>query len=90
MPFKRGDKVNYLGDKNDKFHPVNGTYVWAVTNGLFTQYVIQHPQGFKKEHFMKDYLNGDSKTGIDGIDPKLLNYDITYIFVYEEDLIKCE
>lgn len=84
MPFKRGDKVNYFGGK---FHPVKGTYVWAVTEtSLFKQYVIEHPQGFGKEEYMKDYLAGDSKKGIDGIDPKYMKYGLKYIFVYEEDL----
>lgn len=84
MPFKRGDKVNYKGGK---FRPVSGTYVWAeTTTSLFKQYVIEHPEGFPKEDFMKDFLKGDSKNGIDGIDPKYLKYGLKYIFVYEEDL----
>jgi hypothetical protein len=84
MPFKRGERVNYLGGR---FNPVNGTYVWAKTQSLFTQYIIQHPDGFTKEAFMKDYLKGKSKNGIDGVNPAALNYDLKYIFVYEEDLI---
>ena len=84
MPFKRGDKVNYFGGK---FSPVKGTYVWAeTTTSLFKQYVIEHPDGYAKEEFMKDFLAGDSKKGIDGIDPKYLKYGLKYIFVYEEDL----
>lgn len=85
MSFKRGDRVNYLGGR---FAPAKGTYVWARTQTLFTQYIIQHPDGFTKEAFMKDYLKGNSKNGIDGVDPRALNYDLKYIFVYEEDLVK--
>lgn len=84
MSFKRGDKVNYKGGK---FRPVNNTYVWAETQeGLFKQYVIEHPNGYGKEMFMKDFLEGKSKNGIDGIHPNYLKYGLKYIFVYAEDL----
>lgn len=85
MSFKRGDRINYIGGK---FKPVNGTYIWGeTTTSLFKQYVIEHPDGFPKEYFMKDFLNGDSKKGIDGIDPKQLKYGLKYIFVYENEII---
>jgi|688.fasta_scaffold79329_5 hypothetical protein len=84
MAYNRGDRVDYNGGK---FRPVKNTYVWAVTQeSLFKQYIIEHPDGYGKEEFMKDFLEGKSKKGIDGVHPNYLKYGLKYIFVYDEDL----
>ena len=107
MIFRRGDKVNYLGDgviteverwneEEQEFEeiqpeehvikPVKGTYVHATLHHGISRYVIQHPNGFSKEHFLKDYLKGRFDDGFEAVHSSQLKSGLKFIWASPDDL----
>jgi hypothetical protein len=80
--FMRGDKVDFAG--NDKYKSVKGTYVWAVNPHLCIEYVIEHPDGLDKSHFMAT-MGCD---GFESIPSKELQKGLKYIYVEPNEIKK--
>lgn len=78
---KRGTKVKYQG--NEKFHPLDETYIWSVNMHLMTLYIIQHPNGYPKEKFLSKIRDGFEAPYSNELKDGLL-----YIYA-EENLITC-
>jgi hypothetical protein len=72
--FKRGDKVNFKGNKN--YRAIKGTYVWAVNPHLCIEYVIEHPDGKTKDYFINN-----ANDGFECIPSKELDCKLKYIYV---------
>lgn len=90
--FKRGNKVNYQGGtapKSDteqvKCSPIKGTFVWAVFYHIGWIYIIEHPQGFTKQHFMDDAKAHGKEDFVTILNQKLQD-NKNYILVPESDL----
>ncbi len=51
MSFKRGDKVDFKGNRH--FKPLAETYIYAVNNLHVAPYYILHPDGNKTKKCMR-------------------------------------
>jgi len=80
--FKRGDKVNFKGNKD--YRACTGTYVWAILahESLFL-YVIEHHSGKPRSDFFSKPPFPD---GFESIHSSLLREGCTYIYAKEEEL----
>jgi len=78
----------FVEQEPKKLHikPVKGTYIWARLDHLMTRYVIQHPNGLSKEHFIKDYLEGRFADGFESVRSSELKDGLKYIWAYADDL----
>lgn len=82
LGFGKGDKVNYLGGNNTK--EIKGTYIWAVeTSTGIIRYVIEHPDGMPKSHFMAKDPFPD---GFDAVHSSELKDGMKYIYAIAEKL----
>lgn len=79
---KRGDKVNFKG--NDKYPPVAGTYIWAVSPHMMLMYYIEHPDG----HITKEQIshNGGLPDGFETPHSRNFKEGLKYICVTDEQL----
>ena len=91
MTPKRGTKVNYLGGYGTlvkdigtrKLPPVNGTYVWAILDRVGEIYIIEHPYGFPKEHFL---ATGGFSKDFKSVRNIELNDGLLYAYAQPEEL----
>ncbi len=80
--FKRGDKVNFKG--NETLAPVQGTFVWAILAHMgLNLHVIEHHDGFPREHF---FAKPPFPDGFEAIHSSLLKDGLTYAYAKEDDL----
>ena len=80
--FKRGDKVNFKGNKD--FSACTGTFVWAILAHLgLDLYVIEHHSGAPRSEFMSKPPFPD---GFESIHSSLLREGCLYIYAGEEEL----
>jgi len=84
--FKRGQKVNFKGNK--QYKAVNGTYIWAVNDHMMIGYYIQHPDGVITKEKMAH--NGGLPDGFESPHSKYFKEGLKYIFVSSDELEKSE
>lgn len=82
MEFKRGDKVNFKGNKD--YNPVSGTYVWAVSEHMMLMYYIQHPDGGVTKESISH--NGGLPDGFETPHSKYFKQGLKYICVVPDEL----
>ena len=84
--FKRGDKVNFKGD--DRYAPMKGTYIWAVSQHMMLMYYIEHPDGNKTKEIIA--RNGGLPDGFETPHSSNFKQGLKYICVIPEQLEKAE
>lgn len=77
----RGDHVNFLG--NNQFNAINGTYIWWTIRHLAYYYVIEHPNGYPKNHFVSKL---ESMDGFESVPRKYLDDVKKYIYAQPEEV----
>lgn len=82
----KDDRILRAQNGGKDFKPVNGTYVWTHFGHLsFEGYVIQHPDGFDKSHFIND-PDGDFDDGFEAVHSSQLKDGLKYIWADESEL----
>jgi hypothetical protein len=73
---QRGDKVDFIG--NQHYRSVKGTYIWWTDLHLSLYlYVIEHPDGHAKDHFVSKHKSMD---GFESVPRKCLDDNKRYIY----------
>ena len=68
-------------------YPLKETYIWASIHHLgLNRYVIWHPNGISKEHFIREYLEGKFADGFESIHSGDLSDEHKYMWVSASEI----
>ena len=81
----RGAKVDFLG--NTAFKAVKGTYIWYTSLHLVCLYIIEHPDGHAKDHFVSKRKSMD---GFESVPRKALDENKRYVYAYPNEVLLIE